>query len=347
MTLRVLILGVNGFIGHHLSRRILDTTPWHVHGLDTRADRVGALCAHPRFHFVQGDITTDQAWIDAQVQACDVVLPLVAIATPMAYVKTPLQMFTLDFEANLPIVRQAVRHRRRVVFPSTSEVYGMSADPLLDPATTNLVLGPIHKTRWIYACAKQMMDRVIRAHGQQDGLDFTLFRPFNWIGPGLDSIHTPLEGSARVVSQFLGNIARGEDIMLVDGGVSRRAFTHVSDGVDALMSILHNPGGVASGQIYNIGHPGNDLSVRSLAEMMLSVAAEFPEYSRAPQVRLVPVSAQDYYGAGYQDTPQRVPDIRNTCRDLGWAPRVTLRSALRQVFEAYRHDVQGAGCLAT
>jgi nucleoside-diphosphate-sugar epimerase len=149
-----------------------------------------------------------------------------------------------------------------------------------------------------------------------------------------------------VVSQFLGNIARGEDILLVDGGVSRRAFTHVSDGMDALMAILHNPGGVASGQIYNIGHPGNDLSVRALAEMMLSVAAEFPEYSRAARVRLVPVSAQDYYGTGYQDTPQRVPDIRNTCRDLGWAPQVAMRTALRQVFEAYRHDVQGAGGLA-
>ena len=135
-----------------------------------------------------------------------------AIATPATYVREPLRVFELDFEANLPIVRSCVKHRRRLVFPSTSEVYGMCRDESFDPDASELVLGPINKPRWIYACAKQLMDRVIWAYGMEQGLDFSLFRPFNWIGAGLDSINTAKEGSSRVITQFLGNIVRGENI---------------------------------------------------------------------------------------------------------------------------------------
>ena len=105
-----------------------------------------------------------------------------------------------------------------MIFPSTSEVYGMCRDAEFDPENSELVLGPINKPRWIYSCAKQLMDRVIYAYGQQEGLDYTLFRPFNWIGAGLDSINTAKEGSSRVITQFLGHIVRGEPIKLVDGG---------------------------------------------------------------------------------------------------------------------------------
>ena len=109
-------------------------------------------------------------------------------------------------------------------------------------------------------------------------LDFTLFRPFNWIGAGLDSIHTAKEGSSRVITQFLGHIVRGEDIQLVDGGAQKRAFTYIDDGIDALMKIIENKDGVASGQIYNIGNPTNNFSVRELATMMLELAKTYPEY---------------------------------------------------------------------
>ena len=216
--MNILILGVNGFIGHHLSQRILATTAWTVYGMDMQANRLGGVAEHERFHFFEGDITINHEWVEYHIKKCDVVLPLVAIATPASYVRDPLAVFEVDFEANLPIIRACARHRKRVLFPSTSEVYGMCEDDAFHPYASNLVLGPIPKTRWIYACAKQLMDRVIAAYGQQQGLDYTLFRPFNWIGSGLDSLHTPKEGSSRVVTQFLGHIARAEAINLVDGG---------------------------------------------------------------------------------------------------------------------------------
>jgi nucleoside-diphosphate-sugar epimerase len=340
---RLLILGVNGFIGHHLSRRVLASTDWEIYGMDMQNDRVEEMLGERRFHFFEGDITINKEWIEYHIRKCDTVLPLVAIATPAVYVKDPLRVFELDFEANLPIVRACVHHRKRLLFPSTSEVYGMSGDKEFDPESSPLVYGPISKQRWIYACAKQLMDRVIWAYGDKVGLDFTLFRPFNWIGAGLDSLATAKEGSSRVVTQFLGHISRGEPIQLVDGGRQKRAFTYIDDGIDALMKIIENPRGIASGKIYNIGNPRNNLSVRALAEMMLELAREFPEYQQAARkVRLQRTTAERYYGRGYQDMQNRVPKIDNTKRDLKWRPRVGMRDALRRIFEAYRTHIAEA-----
>jgi nucleoside-diphosphate-sugar epimerase len=343
---RILILGVNGFIGHHLSQKIIAGTDWEIYGMDMQTERITDLLGEPRFHFFEGDITINREWIEYHVKKCDVLLPLVAIATPATYVREPLRVFELDFEANLPIVRAAVRHRKRLIFPSTSEVYGMCADAEFDPEASDLVLGPINKPRWIYACAKQLMDRVIHAYGQQDGLDYTLFRPFNWIGAGLDSINTAKEGSSRVITQFLGHIVRGEPIQLVDGGTQKRAFTYIDDGIAALMRIIENRGHIASRKIYNIGNPANNYSVRELARMMLTLAAQYPEYREsAAAVTIIETTAADYYGNGYQDVQHRVPRIDNTCADLDWAPTIAMDDALRRIFDAYRGRVADARAL--
>ena len=343
---RILLLGVNGFIGHHLSQRIVAATDWEIYGMDMQTDRITDLLPEKRFHFFEGDITINREWIEYHIKKCDTVLPLVAIATPATYVREPLRVFELDFEANLPIVRACVRYRKRVVFPSTSEVYGMCRDDEFDPEASELVLGPIGKPRWIYACAKQLMDRVIHAYGMQEGLDYTLFRPFNWIGAGLDSINTAKEGSSRVITQFLGHIVRGEPIKLVDGGTQKRTFTYIDDGIAALMKIIANEGGIAGGKIYNIGNPRNNYSVRELARMMLDLALTYPEYREsAEKVKLVETTADAYYGKGYQDVQNRVPKIENTCADLDWQPMVTMDESLRHIFDAYRGQVAEARAL--
>ncbi len=343
---KILILGVNGFIGHHLSKRILETTDWEIYGMDMMRDKITEFADQPRFHFFEGDITINKEWIEYHVKKCDVILPLVAIATPATYVNDPLRVFELDFEANLPIVRQCVKYRKRILFPSTSEVYGMCHDEQFDSENSELVLGPINKPRWIYSCSKQLMDRVIWAYGMKGLLDFTLFRPFNWIGAGLDSIHTPKEGSSRVITQFLGHIVRGEDIKLVDGGHQKRAFTYIADGISAMMKIIENKDGIASGRIYNIGNPNNNHSIRDLATMMLDMAKTYPEYrDSAAKVHIVETTAMDYYGKGYQDVQNRVPKIDNTMQDLDWKPEFTMAQALEHVFEAYRDQVSMAQAL--
>lgn len=343
---RILILGVNGFIGHHLTRRLLQVPDWEVYGMDVSSDRLGDVLAHPRMHFFEGDITINKEWIEYNVRKCDTILPLVAIATPATYVREPLRVFELDFEANLPIVRAAVKYKKHLVFPSTSEVYGMCADAEFDPESSSFVYGPINKSRWIYACSKQLMDRVIAAYGMEQGLNYTLFRPFNWIGSGLDSLFDAKEGSSRVVTQFLGQIVRGEPIHLVDGGLQKRAFADISDGIEALLRIIENRNAVASGRIYNIGNPANHLTVRALAEMMLALAADYDEYAEsASRCRIVETSSANFYGPGYQDVQDRRPKITATIEELQWRPSVGMESSLRRIFESYRSRVSEARSL--
>jgi nucleoside-diphosphate-sugar epimerase len=334
MSIKVLILGVNGFIGNSLTERILRDSDWEVYGMDMSQDKLDQCLGNKRFRFVEGDITINKEWIEYHVKKCDVVLPLVAIATPATYVIDPLRVFELDFEANLDIVRMCVRYKKRVLFPSTSEVYGMSTDAEFDEENSNLVLGPINKQRWIYSCSKQLMDRVIHAYNLREGLQYTLFRPFNWIGPKLDSIFEPKEGSSRVLTQFIGNILRGKDIQLVDGGAQRRSFTYIDDGIDALIRIIENKDGCADSRIFNIGNPKNDMSIRELAETTVRLIKTYPKYAKfAENTKLVVTKSDTYYGKGYQDILTRVPSIKNAQKYLGWSPKVDFETALRKTLD--------------
>ncbi|RDI38456.1 bifunctional UDP-4-keto-pentose/UDP-xylose synthase [Aquicella lusitana] len=335
--MNVLILGANGFIGSHLSEAILAQTDWQIHAMDLAQDKIETCLQHPRFHFVSGDITKQKDWIRERIQHCDVILPLVAVATPALYVQDPLRVFELDFEANLEIVRQCAEYKKHVIFPSTSEVYGMCPDTEFDEENSNLVTGPINKERWIYSTSKQLLDRVIYAYGKHKGLSYTLFRPFNWYGPRLDNVFNPKPGGSRVLTQFIGNILRGENINLVNGGSQQRCFTYVGDGVDALLRIIKNKNDSARNKIFNIGNPSENISIRKLAETLISLITQsYPNYAeRAKSVQLVDIDAQQYYGEGYQDVSLRVPLVRHANEQLGWTPQVSMETGLRATLDFY------------
>lgn len=336
MTRNIVILGCNGFIGSHLAQRIIETTDWHIQALDIANHNLQSLLDHERFHFTLGDITKSHEWLDRHIPLADVVLPLAAIANPLVYVQDPIRVFELDFEANLDIVKRCLKHTTRIVFPSTSEVYGMATDPEFDEQNTHFVLGPIHKERWIYSCSKQMLDRIIYAYGKHHQLPYTLFRPFNWIGPRLDNVFEKNANQSRVVSKFLSQIVRGENIELVDGGQQRRCFTYIDDGIDALMKIIENNDGCADQEIFNIGNPNNDFSIAELADNILSLAKHYPKFQdKAEQVEITHTSAAQHYGAGYQDVSARVPAIHNAQQKLGWTPKVDMQSALQQTLDYY------------
>jgi nucleoside-diphosphate-sugar epimerase len=336
--LKILILGVNGFIGNSLAARILAEKDWEIFGMDIRDDKLDKCLGKDRFHFVEGDISINKEWIEYHVKKCDIIMPLVAIATPATYVKEPLKVFHLDFEENLNVVRLCVKYNKRLLFPSTSEVYGMCPEKEFDEDESSLVLGPIRKQRWIYSASKQLLDRVIWGYGFQQGLEFTLFRPFNWIGPKLDelTLDPEKEGSSRVVTQFISNLILSEPIRLVDGGQQRRCFTYIDDGIECLMKIMENENGQASGQIFNIGNPNNEATVRELANKLKDLFMAHPAtktYTRYSDI--IEVYSKDYYGEGYQDIDRRVPSIRKAREIIGWEPKTDLDTALRKTLEFY------------
>jgi len=337
--MKILILGVNGFIGHHLTQRILDETDWSVFGMDLSDDRLGKNLQNPRFHYIEGDIAINREWIEYHVKKCDVVLPLVAIATPKLYVEDPLGVYNLDFEMNLNVIKQCVKYHKRVVFPSTSEVYGACPDPEFKEDESTLVVGPIRKERWIYSCCKQLLDRVIYAYGTRGHLEFTLFRPFNWIGPRLDSLYAAKEGSSRVVTQFIAELLMKRPITLVDGGGQKRCFTYVDDGIGALMKILANKEDACRNQIINIGNPENECSVRELADLLKRIFMNHPNHQADDSYsEIIEVSATTYYGEGYQDIYTRKPSIEKARRILGWSPQVGLEDSLRMTLYSFLEE---------
>ena len=307
--------------------------------MDLQSHYCRHLLGRPNFFFSEGDISIHREWIEYHIRKCDMVLPLVAIATPIEYVRNPLRVFELDFEENLRVVRYCVKYGKRVIFPSTSEVYGMCDEKEFDEDQSKLVLGPIRIQRWIYSCSKQLLDRVIWAYGSHGGLKFTLFRPFNWIGPRLDSLTSARIGSSRAITQLILNLVEGSPILLIDGGRQKRCFTDIHDGIEGLFRVIENEGGRCDGQIINLGNPKNEASIRELAEMLVSMFDKHPLRHRFPPFAgLREIESTAYYGTGYQDVQYRCPSIRNARRVLHWEPKVDLETSVSATLDFFLRE---------
>lgn len=337
---RVLILGVNGFIGNHLTERLLKDGNYDIYGMDIGSSAIERFIGNPRFHFIEGDVSIHTEWIEYHIKKCDVILPLVAIATPIEYTRNPLRVFELDFEENLKVVRYCVKYNKRIIFPSTSEVYGMCDDKEFDEDESRLIVGPINKQRWIYSVSKQLLDRVIWAYGAKEGLKFTLFRPFNWMGPRLDSLNSARIGSSRAITQLILNLVEGSPIKLVDGGAQKRCFTDIKDGIEALFRIIENKDGKCDGQIINIGNPTNEASIRELAEMLLESFENHPQRDKFPPFAgFREIESSSYYGQGYQDVEHRKPSVENARRLLDWVPTIDMKDTIEETLDFF---LQGA-----
>ena len=340
----VLILGVNGFIGSHLSERLLESGKYEVYGLDLRSNYIDHLLGKPNFHFREGNISIHREWIEYQISKCDIVLPLVAIATPIEYTRNPLRVFELDFEENLRIVRYCVKYNKRIIFPSTSEVYGMCQDANFDEDNSVLITGPIRMQRWIYSTSKQLLDRVIWAYGAKGQLRFTLFRPFNWIGPRLDSLTSARIGSSRAITQLILNLVQGSPIQLIDGGEQKRCFVDIKEGVEALFRIIENKDGVCDGKIINIGNPDNEASIKCMAEMLVEKFEKHPLRGKFPPFAgYVVLESGAFYGKGYQDVQHRCPSIRNAKKYLDWEPAITLEQSIETTLDFFLNEAVTSG----
>ena len=343
--MRILLLGVGGFIGSHLVDRLLRDPDYVVEGLDLSDEKLESALLLPKFTFVRGDIRHEHDTMRAMIDRADVVVDLIAHATPSLYVSKPLEVFELNFIENLHIAEACVEKGKRLVQFSSCEVYGktlaaVAPDGLTDPDdvrhaifnedTTDFILGPVGKHRWIYSCAKQLLERVIHAYGLREGLNWSVVRPFNFIGPKIDYLTTDQDGNPRVFSHFMTALLEGTQMKLVNGGRHRRCYTYIDDAVDCIERIIANPGGVCDRQIFNVGSPENELSIRELAERMRAL---YDRKFRKPGQRLpdiVEVDSRDFYGEGYEDSDRRIPDITKAWTLLGWRPKYDLDETIER-----------------
>ena len=212
----------------------------------------------------------------------------------------------------------------------------MCPDENFDEESSPLVTGPIKNQRWIYSCAKQMLDRVIWAYGSRGELQFTLFRPFNWIGPRLDTLKSARVGSSRAITQLILNLCQGSPIQLVDGGEQKRAFIDYRDAIEALYRIIENKDGLCDSQIVNIGYPENEASVKELAQILVERFDAHPLRDKFPPFAgCVEVESGTFYGKGYQDMQRRVPSIKNAKKFLDWEPTYSFEESIDKTLDFF------------
>jgi UDP-apiose/xylose synthase len=353
--MRILALGAGGFIGSHLTQRLLQEGHT-VTAVDLEVEKASECLGHSSLTFLQEDIRGPGFGLDTQVERADLVIDLIAYANPGLYLRIPLEVFRLNFTENLKIAESCVRYNKRLIQFSTCEVYGRTAASLkharvADPedpihATfsedeSEYILGPVCKHRWIYSSAKQLLERVLHAYGLEMGFNYTIIRPFNFIGPKIDFLLHEREGIPRVFSFFMDALLNGTEMKLVNGGTNRRCYTHIEDAVECTNRIVENPGGVCDRQIFNIGSPYNEISIRQMAEMMLQIYAEKFRDPDVPLPRIVTVTGEEFYGAGYDDSDRRIPDITKVRTLLGWEPRWAIRDILENTMQYYVANFRG------
>ncbi len=340
MRSRVLCVGGSGFLGSNIAHGLEASGRYENTSADIWDAKLRLRFENEPFNFVYNDITKPECHheLEELVRTHDVVFNLASQVFPKLYLDHPLSVVELNLFHGRKVIDACVRHGVRLIHFSTSEVYGKSPSeaPLFQEDNSDCVLGPIQNQRWIYSCVKQLLDRIIFAYGVEKKLDFTIVRPFNVVGPLTDHLMEHADdGCPRVFAQFMSALLNGDPLRLVDGGKSLRCFTHVDDLVDALIFILDRPG-QCKREIINIGNPRNEISIRDLALRMRDIFCREYQDRGAPLSELVDVSAEEFYGEGYEDTSRRLPDV-SKLRKMGWEPSrdldVLLDDTMAYMFE--------------
>jgi nucleoside-diphosphate-sugar epimerase len=172
----------------------------------------------------------------------------------------------------------------------------------------------------------------------EDKLNYTIIRPFNFIGPRIDYLLSEQDGNPRVFSHFLSALKCGSPMRLVDGGHQRRAYTLIDDATDCIVRIIENPDRVCDKEIFNIGSPDNEVSIRELALKMREIYQRKWWDGKTPLPELVEVSGEAFYGQGYDDSDRRIPDIMKARMLLGWKPQYDLEETLERSMAYWFND---------
>lgn len=326
-SITVALVGCGGFIGSHLLRAIFERTSWRVFGVDLDSYRIQEYLANSRFEFLSADLADPE--VVARIAQFPIVVNLAAICTPGRYMAEAAEVIRSNYDHPRALADACAKSGSWLIHFSTSEIYGKTAadsGALLEDES-EIVLGPVSASRWSYATAKLLTERYLAGLA---GLNWTVVRPFNFVGPYMDFMPgVDGEGIPRVLANFSTALVRGETLKLVNGGVAKRCFTSVHDAVDFMFSVFA-AGERALSQAFNVGNAANEVSIAELAQLMRSVYAEVKGVSESDVPGVETVSGEAYYGKGYDDSLRRLPSVEKAERLLGFKAKISLKDALEE-----------------
>lgn len=355
-TKKVVILGCGGFVGSHLTERLLARGDYQIEGFDTSTAKIAQHLDNPNLnvHEVYVDHETTVPEIEPCLDDCYAVVSLAAVCTPSQYVSNPVHTIHSNFIHAYKLIDLCAKHRSWLFHTSTCEVYGRTLSSYIpgenyqNPALyeqvedeTPLIMGPTSNHRWSYAASKALFERYMLAHSQENGLPYTIIRPYNWFGPKMDFIPgRDGEGVPRVLACFMTALLDGQPMQLVDGGEAYRTITYIDDAVDALEAMLENPT-KAKNQVFNVGNRvDGEIKMKDLAELMRQTYAEITGNDAYRQHPIEQITGEKFYGGGYEDCDRRVPSVEKAQRLLGWEAKTRLPETLRRTM-AYYHEAYG------
>jgi UDP-glucose 4-epimerase len=316
----VTITGVSGFVGSNLARYFLERGDTRVFGADLcETGRMTDFRDDPNFSFEPYDVHQP---LHSDLLAVDTLYHFAGIANPQRYLTEPLTVMNLNLDGLRNILERVDRwsaHKPRIVYSSTSEVYGKNTSIPFREDSSSLVFGPTQVPRWCYAMTKAVGEHYLQAYGKQ-GQPYTIFRFFNIVGPDIDSV-----GGGRVFTKMVGDAEKDNIIRVVNGGGQTRCFTWIGDAVEALVLPTtmkkSKPGFRGENHVLNLGSD-EESTIAALAVMI----AERMILSRdfISTVEIKDITAHEMYGAGYEDVERRVPDVQKIYDQLGWKATTTL-----------------------
>lgn len=318
---RALITGGAGFIGSHLSERLL-ASGYRVTVIDNlstgRLGNIEHLAANPQFSYAVEDIRNIHV-IDRLVSECDIIFHLAAAVGVRNIIDRPINTIEVNIGGTETILKTASRYRRRVLIASTSEVYGKGVKfPFREDDDT--LSGPTLRSRWSYAASKAVDEFLAFAYHAEIGLPITLFRLFNTVGP------RQIGQYGMVVPRFVRWALTNETIQVYGDGQQQRCFANVYDVVTAIQGLAEREETI--GELYNIGSD-DETSILDLAQRVRDRA------DSASQIELVPYE-QAYQQPGFEDFRRRVPCIDKIGRTIGWQPTTPLDDTIDQIIAHFQ-----------
>ena len=315
--MRILITGGAGFVGSHLAEAFIERGD-EVMALDSGSQaKVRHLLAHPRFRLIVDSVMNSEI-LDSLAAQADLIYHLAGVVGVEHYVADPYHVLNVNVNGTQNVLRAAYKHGRRVVFTSTSEVYGRNPEvPWAEDA--DRVLGPTSVDRWCYSTSKAVGEHFCLAY-RRLGLPVTVLRYFNVYGPRLDRLDV-----GRVITIFLGQLLRGDPLTVIGDGSQTRCFTYIDDAMRA--TVAAGLVAEAEGEIINVGSE-EETSIRRLAELMIERGGG------RSTIRFVP--QETVYGNSYEDVPRRVPEVTRMHRLLHVRADTSLARGLERTIDWFR-----------